>query len=66
MSFGGDKCKTQSIRKDKRQIHGFQLEDIGTSEPMQEVDTSILVFNCVGLKPFLKHNKSLQQFIPEG
>jgi hypothetical protein len=38
MSFGADKSKTQSIREDKRHFHGFELEDCGTSEPMQEGD----------------------------
>jgi len=46
MSFGAHKCKTRIIRKDKHHIHGFQLEDGGTSEPMQEGDKNVLVFNC--------------------
>jgi len=46
MSFGADKCKPQSIRKDKHHIHWFQLEDGGISEPVQEGYKNILVFNC--------------------
>jgi hypothetical protein len=53
MSFGADKCKPQSIRKDKRQIQEFQLEGVGTSKPIQEGDTDILVFNRAGLYPLL-------------
>jgi hypothetical protein len=36
MSFGNDRCKTQCVRRDRRQLHGFQLEGGGTIEPTQE------------------------------
>jgi len=65
LSFGADKCKPQSIRKDKHFIHGFQLDDGGISEPVQEGDKDVLVFNFASLKPLHKNNKHLQQFIPE-